>query len=150
VVSVTPSVFGDDTNFTVTASTIDLNTIFLKNDDSPNLPNTQQIDTNVIINHSLDTSGNSIVRGNMVIYGNTFFSGNVYSSSYSYLNNVVVNKNVNNISNTSLDVSGNVIVTKLGIGTSSVNSEYSLEVKGNVYNVSGGFIQGTNGFIWQF
>jgi hypothetical protein len=77
------------------------------------------------------------------VQGNTIFNGNMSSNSLTYLKYAGINK-TNVIENTSLDVNGNVIVSKLGIGTSKVNDyPNSLEVQGNIYQTSGGF-------IWQF
>ena len=143
IVSVSPSVIGDQTDFTVSSSNIDLSNVFLKDVDSVSYPNTQNIITNVQINGNLVTNGNSVVNGNSIVNGNTYFEGNIYSKAFSYLKQVGINKTTV-VQNTSLDVNGNVIVSRLGIGTSSVNSQAnSLEVQGNIYQTSGGF-------IWQF
>ena len=56
--------------------------------------------------------------------------------------NLFINKDFTGISNTALDVSGNVIMSKLGIGTPTVNSNYYLEVSGNMTQ--------NNGWIHQF
>lgn len=62
-----------------------------------------------------------IINNTQIISTNLGISGNLF-----------IQKNLNGISNTSLDVSGNVIMSKLGIGTSGVNSTYNLEVSGNI------------------
>lgn len=51
--------------------------------------------------------------------------------------NLFINKDVSGITNTALDVSGNVIVSKLGIGTLVVNPTYNLEVSGNISQSTG-------------
>jgi hypothetical protein len=65
----------------------------------------------------------------------------IVDTSMAVLGNVIIGKQTN-YADTSLDANGNVIVSRLGIATSSVNTNYSLEVSGNIFN--------SNGFIWQF
>jgi hypothetical protein len=56
--------------------------------------------------------------------------------------NLFINKDFSGFPDTALDVNGNVIMSKLGIGTSEVKSDYYLEVSGNMTQ--------TNGWIHQF
>ena len=97
-----------------------LSNIFLKSKDSSTYPNTQTIQTNLRIT------------------GDTYFIGKSYVS-----NQILVGKD-SGITNTSIDISGNTIVSRLGIGTTSVNANpNSLDISGNIYQTNGGF-------IWQF
>lgn len=133
----------NQTRYTITTSQIDLSNVLLKNKDSIAYPNTQVINTKILIGNDFSVGGNSLITNNSTINGISNFNGNVYSNNFTYLTTVGINK-TNTIQNSSLDINGNVIVTKLGIGTTSVNTEpNSLEVQGNV-------IQRSGGFIWQF
>jgi hypothetical protein len=142
IVILTPS-NDNQTRYTITTSQIDLSNVLLKSKDSISYPNTQVISTKLLIDNSFSVTGSSIFRNDITVQGNTIFNGNVSSNSLTYLKYAGINK-TNVIENTSLDVNGNVIVSKLGIGTSKVNDyPNSLEVQGNIYQTSGGF-------IWQF
>jgi len=73
----------------------------------------------------------------------TSYNTQSISTKVIFNNSVSINKQ-NNINNTILDVNGNAIISRLGIGTSSVNpNQNSLEIQGNVY-------QSSNGYIYQF
>lgn len=110
----------DGARYTMTSTNIDISNIFIKSVDISF--NIQTVATNVIMGNSLTVTGNFI------------------SNNYSINNNVLINT-VNPISNASLSLSGNAIISKLGIGTTSVNSNAnSLEVKGNIYQTLGGYI----------
>ena len=80
----------------------------------------------------------------------------VIDTSMSVLGQMTVGKYQSIIANTQLDVSGNTIVSSLGIGVNAVNkqitnpnsfgtnkSDICLEISGNIY-------QNTGGYIWQF
>jgi hypothetical protein len=73
----------------------------------------------------------------------TSYNTQSISTKVIFNNYVSINKQ-NNINNTILDVNGNAIISRLGIGTSSVNpNQNRLEIQGNVY-------QSSNGYIYQF
>jgi hypothetical protein len=133
----------NQTRYTITTSQIDLSNVLLKEKDSVAYPNTQVIPSKILINNDISVIGNSIVTNNYRVDGISNFNGNLNSNAFTYLNNVGIKK-INTIQNTTLDINGNVIMSKLGIGTNSVNAEpNSLEVQGNI-------IQRSGGFIWQF
>jgi hypothetical protein len=59
------------------------------------------------------------------------------------------------ISNTQLDISGNSIATRLGLGTNSVNTNYALDIVGNTrtnanMDISGSVTVQTNANIYGF
>jgi hypothetical protein len=110
----------DSAKYSITSSNIDLSNIFLKDQDQPATGSTQSISTNVI------------------------FKGNVYHNNNSiFNNNILVNTSIP-INNSILNINGNAIISKLGIGTSSVNvNPNSLEIQGSMYQMN-------NGFIYQF
>jgi hypothetical protein len=139
----------NQTRYTITTSQIDLSNVLLKEKDSSTYPNTQVISTKLLVNNDFTINGistlngNSTMNGNSTVQGISNFVGNVYSNNFTYLKYAGINK-PSVIQNTTLDVNGNVIMSKLGIGTNSVNAQpNSLEVQGNIYQTSGGF-------IWQF
>ena len=105
---------GDGSKFTMTATNFDISNIFIKDNDEINTGSTQSISTDVINK------------------GNVYFNKNVNINTSNFINNCALN------------VNGNTIVSRLGIGTSSVNTNpNSLEVQGNVYQLN-------NGYIYQF
>ena len=133
----------NQTRYTITTSQIDLSNVLLKDKDSISYPNTQVINTKLLVNNDFTITGNSTINGNSTVQGISNFVGNIYSNNFTYLKYAGINK-TSVIQNTTLDVNGNVIMSKLGIGTNSVNAQpNSLEVQGNIYQTSGGF-------IWQF
>jgi hypothetical protein len=104
----------DGSKFTMTATNFDISNIFIKDNDEINTGTTQSISTDVINK------------------GNVYFNKNVNINTSNFINNCALN------------VNGNTIVSRLGIGTSSVNTNpNSLEVQGNVYQLN-------NGYIYQF
>jgi hypothetical protein len=115
IVILKPSAPDDDnTKYTITSTNIDISNIFIKDRDQTITGNTQSISTDVINK------------------GNVFFNKNVNINTSNFINNC------------SFNVNGNTIISRLGIGTSSVNTNAnSLEVQGNVYQVN-------NGYIYQF
>ena len=96
-----------DSNYVISATSIDVSNVFLKND-------------------SISTATQQVV-----------------DTSMSVLGTMSIGKYTTLTANAKLDVSGNAIVSRLGVGTNSVNSAYALEINGNVF-------QGSGGFIWQF
>ena len=105
-----------DSSYVVGVSSLDISNVLLKTANFPNyLAQPYATASQPVIDTSLSILGTSVSMG----------------------------KYTNLIAGAQLDVSGNVMVSRLGIGTTSVNSSYALEVKGNVFQNSGGF-------IWQF
>lgn len=71
------------------------------------------------------------------------FNTQSISTKVIFNSSICINKTIG-INNTIIDINGNAIISRLGIGTSSVNpNENSLEIKGNVYQL-------TDGYIYQF
>jgi hypothetical protein len=98
------------------------------------------IDSSYIIGVSSIDVSNVVVKN----YLESSPTQQVIDTSLSILGtSVSMGKYTNLIPNAQLDVSGNVMATRLGIGTSNVNPSYALEINGNVFQNSGGF-------IWQF
>ena len=123
----------DNCKYTITGTSLDISNILTKNKDT--IPNMQVIPTNITINNSLSVTNNATVNGNVNIYGN------LNSISNAIFNNININTQ-RAVTNSSLTIVGNAIISKLGIGTSSVNTNAnSLEVQGNFYH---------GGFIYQF
>jgi len=105
-----------DSSYVVGVSSLDISNVLLKTANFPNyLAQPYATASQPVIDTSLSILGTSVSMG----------------------------KYTNLIAGAQLDVSGNVMVSRLGIGTNSVNTSYALEVKGNVFQNSGGF-------IWQF
>jgi hypothetical protein len=105
-----------DSSYVVGVSSLDISNVLLKTANFPNyLAQPYATASQPVIDTSLSILGTSVSMG----------------------------KYTNLIAGAQLDVSGNVMVSRLGIGTTSVNTSYALEVKGNVFQNSGGF-------IWQF
>jgi hypothetical protein len=107
----------DGCRYSITGSNIDITNIFIKDKDISQ--NIQSISTDINI------------------------KGNIYSKNNAVFNNLLINTNIA-VPNTVMTISGNTIINRLGIGTSSVNPDAnSLEVQGNIYQQNGGY-------IWQF
>jgi hypothetical protein len=101
----------DGSKFTITSSDFDISNVFIKDKDQVITGTTQSISTDVILK----------------------------GKSYFY-NNIMVNTSTS-INDSILNINGNAIISKLGIGTSSVNSNpNSLEIQGNMYQLNNGFI----------
>jgi hypothetical protein len=118
LVTLTPLDYDPDgCRYSITGSNLDISNIFIKDKDIS--PNIQSISTDINI------------------------KGNIYSNNNAVFNNLLINTNIAH-PNTVMTVSGNSIINRLGIGTSSVNpNANSLEVQGNIYQQNGGY-------IWQF
>lgn len=115
IVSLQPST-DIDSNYVVGVSSLDISNVLLKTANFPNyLSQPYANASQPVVDTSLSILGTSVSLG----------------------------KYTNLIAGAQLDVSGNAVVSRLSIGTTSVNSAYALEVKGNVFQDSGGF-------IWQF
>jgi len=101
----------DNSKFTITATNFDISNIFVKDVDQIATGTRQSISTDVSLK------------------GKTFFN-----------NNVMVNKSIIT-PNTICEINGNALITKLGIGMSSVNANAnSLEIRGNMYQQDRGYI----------
>ena len=101
----------DGSEFSITGTNFDISNIFIKDKDQSITGSTQSISTDVILK------------------GNTYFN-----------NNIMVNKTTIT-GNAILDINGNAIISRLGIGTSSVNiNPNSLEIQGNMYQTNNGSI----------
>ena len=84
---------------------------------------------------------NIFIKDTDTIGSTQSISTDVNFKSNLYFNNIITNKTTN-IPNTSMDINGNVIISRLGIGTSSVHSDpNSLEIQGNIYQNDGYIIQ---------
>ena len=122
----------DQSDYTITGTSLDISNILTKNKDT--IPNMQVIPTNITINNSLTVTNNTTVNGNINIIGN------LNSTSNAIFNNININTQ-RAVTNSSLTIAGNAIISKLGIGTSTVNpNANSLEVQGNFYQTNGGYI----------
>jgi len=77
---------------------------------------------------------------NIMVRGNVVDGKQIVDISSGFIGVVSFGK-TENIVNTAVDISGNVICSKLGVGTTSVNPDFALAVEGNVY---------ASGYIWQF
>lgn len=77
---------------------------------------------------------------NIMVRGNVVNGKQMVDMSSGFMGVVSFGK-TENIVDTLVDISGNVICTTLGVGTSSVNPDFALAVQGNVY---------ASGYIWQF
>jgi hypothetical protein len=97
---------------------------------------------NLFITSTSQSTG--IGTGALQISGGMYVNGNTYMNGVLYMGTSGVP-----IANTSLDISGNAIISKLGIGTTSVNSTNVLDISGNT-RITNGNINFTNGFIVQF
>jgi hypothetical protein len=102
-----------DSSYTVGLWSIDASNLLLKNYSLSNIVTNQQV---------IDTS--------LGILGNTYVS-----------NHLAIGKTANT-TGINVDVSGNLVCSHLGILTNSVNSKYSVEISGNIYQ--------NPGYIWQF
>lgn len=102
-----------DSSYTIGVWSIDASNLLLKNNSlSSTVTNQQVIDT------SLGILGNTYVANSFAV-GKTSTTAGI-----------------------NLDVSGNIVCSHLGILTNSVNSKYSVEISGNLYQ--------NPGYIWQF
>jgi hypothetical protein len=92
-----------------------------------------------IVSSQFDLS--SIVQRNVV---NSNATVQEINTNLTIMGTTLVNKGANygvGILNAMMDVSGNVIVSKLGIGTNYVNGNTaSLDIAGNLYQMAGGYI----------
>lgn len=73
----------------------------------------------------------------------------VDTATVSMTGNLSVGKYTSIISNTQLDISGNTMTTRLGVGTLAVNSSYTLDVNGETH-IRGNVSQDSGYYIWQF
>ena len=78
---------------------------------------------------------------NIMVRGNVVDGKQIVDMSSGFMGPVSFGKTGENIEDTAVDISGNVICSKLGVGTNSVNPDFALAVEGNVY---------ASGYIWQF
>jgi len=106
--------------------------------------NSQTIYTQLYVNDSSRTEsfgptvGALRVGGGVGVTGNVFIGGNV-----SIGKQMVINKPFSSaIANTQMDVSGNVIFSRLGLSTIAMNTNSTLDVSGPITQF--------NGFVWQF
>ena len=100
-----------------------------------NYTNTNIINTTTT-NYQLIVSEDLSLNGRMVVSGDISLNGNLYVNDYLLVNTTTT------ISDVITNINGNMIVSRIGIGTSSVSSGYSLDISGNIYN--------SNGCIFQF
>lgn len=82
----------------------------------------------------------SLEPENIMVRGSVVDGKQIVDISSGFMEAVSFGK-TENIANTAVDISGNVICTKLGVGTTNVNPDFTLAVEGNVY---------ASGYIWQF
>jgi hypothetical protein len=78
---------------------------------------------------------------NIMVRGNVVDGKQIVDMSSGFMGPVSFGKTGVNIADTAVDISGNVICSKLGVGTNNVNPDFALSVEGNVY---------ASGYIWQF
>jgi acyl-[acyl carrier protein]--UDP-N-acetylglucosamine O-acyltransferase len=168
-----------NSDYTMSVGTLDVGNIFLKNTkmDTQYISSNISISGNTFITNILDStstlSGALIVSGGIGVSGNVNMgnlfiksviestgvdtgslqiTGGMYVGGNSYIRrNMYIGSSGSQHANTILDVSGNAIVSKLGIGTTSVNSTYTLDISGSA-NIKNGNITMTsnNGYIVQF
>jgi len=106
-------------------------------------------------NETIDSSyvvGVSSIDISNVFLKNYFISSSsqqVVDTSMSVLGQVSMGKSTSLISNTQLDISGNTISSRIGIGTTSVNASYTLDVSGDTH-IKGNVSQDSGYYIWQF
>ena len=100
-----------------------------------NYTNTNIINTTTT-NYQLIVSEDLSLNGRMVVSGDISLNGNLYVNDYLLVNTTTT------ISDVITNINGNMIVSRIGIGKSSVSSGYSLDISGNIYN--------SNGCIFQF
>jgi hypothetical protein len=111
--STTTADYTIDSSYTIGVGTIDVSNILLKK------YSTTDADSNIqIIDTSLGILGNMYVSSNFAV-------GKTANTAYM-----------------SVDISGNMYADKISVSTTSTNTNYKLELSGNMYQ--------TNGLIWQF
>jgi hypothetical protein len=110
--------------------------------DSVNNFTVKQRDVQIMDIINLDVSINRRVFRNAALTYNVNNPNTQVIDDKLTMTGLMINKMQNQmISNTQMDISGNTIITKLGLGTSSVNNSYVLDISGNTW---------TNGSIIQW
>ena len=113
--------------------------------DSANNYTVRQRDVEIMDIVNLDVSLNRRVFRNAALTYNTDNPTTQVIDDKLTMNGLMINKmQIQMITNTQMDISGNAIITKLGLGTSSVNTNaygYVLDISGNTW---------TNGSIIQW
>jgi len=89
-----------------------------------------------IVSANIDISG-IFIRDN----SNSTSTNQIVNSDVAIIGNLMINKNIHSISNADVDISGNSIISKLGIGTNYVNSNYTLDVSGDIHHSTGWIVQ---------
>ena len=80
--------------------------------------------------YALDVSGQTFLRGPITATGDVSMQSKLFVTSDANFNsNLFVTKDVS--FNQQLAVSGNAFISKLGLGTSTITSNYALDVNGN-------------------
>ena len=142
-------IVSDDMSSMVFKSTGSNNIVALK---MPNLvPSfTNDKKNNILMLQTSDMSDSSycIVSSNIDISSilwrdnvNSDSNNQIINSDLAILGNLMINKNSTSIMNAAMDISGNAIVSRLGIATSEVNSSASLDISGEIHHLNGWVIQ---------
>jgi len=91
------------------------------------------------------TGALQIPNGGAYVGGNTYIGGVLHLDK-----SIIINKTaVATIANTNLDINGNAIISSIGIGTSSVNPNYVVDILGNA-NINGNVNMNASSYILQF
>jgi hypothetical protein len=136
-----------DASYSIQTAPFDMSNIFFKD-------NTLSTSIKQYIISNIETSGNIVITnvsnatttssGSLNTSGGVGITKDVYIGGLLNMtgNSIIVNKPaINKYTNTILDVSGNAIITRLGLNTTAVNSNYTLEVIGDISQ---------NGYIYQW
>lgn len=105
----------------------------------------ETIDSSYVVSVSSIDISNVFLKNYLV----SSTSQQVVDTSMSVLGTMSIGKYTNLVAGAQLDVSGNVMVSRLGIGTTSVNSSYALDISGETY-INGNVSQDSGYYIWQF
>lgn len=117
IITIVPTTNGDGSNFTMARTTVDISDI-------------------VLLDASLN---NRLMRNNAATL--TQVNTQVVDTRVTMTGLNIGKLEATVIANTQMDISGNAIVSHLGIGTASVNNTYAVEISGNTF---------TNGLILQW
>ena len=117
ICTIVPTSNGDGSNFTLSTSIVDISNINL-----------------------LDVSLNGRLQRNNVATLTQLGGTQIIDTPISVTRMLVAKREATAISGADLDLSGNAFVSRLGVGTSSVNSSFALDVLGNV-NLTGRIVQ---------
>jgi hypothetical protein len=114
----------------------------------PSFTNNKKNNILILQNTKLADASFSIVSANIDISGifirdnsNSSSTNQIVNSDVAIIGNLMINKNIHSISNADVDISGNSIISKLGIGTNYVNSNYTLDVSGDIHHSTGWIVQ---------